>query len=247
MHIKYSIQGLLIYASIIAYILTFLTALIRLRKTSRFFFFAGFVISCFSYGFRCWSVRNVPLQNLFEVFLFLGLIIYPLSIFCKKALKTRGFVFDPLIGAAVLTCSGFIFPEQILPLPPALQGPFWIPHIAANLFAFILITKAAFAALGQIIGIQNKQANMVNFEESAYRLVCAGFPLLTLALVLGCLWTQFALADWWGWNPAQMWSLATWLVFAGYFFYRESFGTKFPRLNSLWIICGFALILIALR
>ena len=189
MQIKYSIQGLLIYFAIAAYILAFLPAIIRLRKTSNFFFFAGFVVSCFSYGFRWYTVRHVPLQNLFEVFLFLAVFIYPLSIFCKRVMKTPGSAFDSLIGAVVLFPAGFVFSERIQLLPPALQSPLFVPHITVYLLAYIFMTKAAIAALGQIIGIK-KQANLVDCEEAAYRLVCAGFPFLTMGLVLGCLWRR---------------------------------------------------------
>ena len=246
MHIKYSTQGLLIYAAIAAYLLTFLTVVIRLRKTSLFFFFAGFVVSCFAYGFRWYIIGRIPMQNLFEVFLFIACCIFPLSILCKKVLKTPISALDSLIGASVLFPAGFIFSEKSLPLPPALQSPLFIPHIAVYLLAYILMTKAAMEACAQVIGLKNYSERLVRGEEAAYRLVCASFPLLTCGLIFGCLWAQFAWADWWGWDPKEMWSLASWLSFAGYFFYRAAFGTKFPRLNSLWVITGFILILITL-
>jgi ABC-type transport system involved in cytochrome c biogenesis permease subunit len=247
MHIKYSIQGLLIYFAMGAYILTFLSALIRLRKTGHLFFFLGFTAAILSYVYRWYQVKHVPLQNLFEVFLFLGAIIYPLSLFCRKALKTGGSVGDALIGAIVLFPAGFVFFERPQLLPPALQSPLFAPHVTVYLLAYFFMTKAAVQAYFQIIGVKyNPQWGFVDCEEATYRLVSAGFPLLTLGLVLGCIWAQLAWADWWSWDPKEMWSLATWLVFAAYFHFRTMFGTKYPRLNSLWSLTGFALILITL-
>lgn len=170
------------------------------------------------------------------------------SCFCllRKLLKVAGHTFDSLLGIIVLFPAGFLLSEKPLLLLPQFHSYFFSLHIIAALTACVFIVKAAAAALGQVIGIKYRQANLIGFEESAYRISCAGFPLLTLGLVLGCLWTQFAWADWWGWNPEQMWSLAAWLVFAGYFFYRSAFGVKFARLNSLWILTSFALIIINL-
>ena len=49
----------------------------------------------------------------------------------------------------------------------------------------------------------------------------ASFFLMTLALVLGALWGKICWGDWWQYDPKEMWSLATWLTFAGYFHFRS--------------------------
>jgi ABC-type transport system involved in cytochrome c biogenesis permease subunit len=247
MQIKYSIQGLLIYCTIASYILAFFWSILRMRRTGHFFFFLGFIAALLSYIYRWYYVQHVPLQNLFEVFLFLGMVVYPVSLFCKKVLRTGGWVADMLIGAVVLFPAGFVFPDGRLLLPPALQSPLFAPHIMVYMLAYFFMTKAAIQAILQIIGVKyNPQARLVDCEEATYRLTCAGFPLLTLGLIFGSIWAQLAWADWWGWDPKEMWSLATWLVYAGYFLYRTIFGTQFGRLNSLWSITGFACIVITL-
>jgi ABC-type transport system involved in cytochrome c biogenesis permease subunit len=77
-------------------------------------------------------------------------------------------------------------------------------------------------------------------------LVCLGFPLLTLGIVLGSFWGKIAWGDYWNWDPKEMWSLATWLVFIGYFHYRYMTGVKYLKINCLWIVTGFAFIVITL-
>jgi ABC-type transport system involved in cytochrome c biogenesis permease subunit len=83
-------------------------------------------------------------------------------------------------------------------------------------------------------------------EDATYRMVCAGFPLLTLGLILGSVWGQSAWGDWWGWDPKELWSLASWLIYLGYFHFRYMFAKKFPRLNSAWVILGLIVIIITL-
>jgi ABC-type transport system involved in cytochrome c biogenesis permease subunit len=77
-------------------------------------------------------------------------------------------------------------------------------------------------------------------------MVCAGFPLLTLGLVLGSVWGQRAWGDWWGWDPKELWSLASWLLYVGFFHFRYMFGKKYPRINSLWAVAGLIVIIITL-
>jgi len=86
-------------------------------------------------------------------------------------------------------------------LVPALQSPLLVPHVGAYLVSYTILIFAAFG-LGE-------------------RLVPFGFFLMTLALVLGALWGKICWGDWWQYDPKEMWSLATWLTFAGYFHFRS--------------------------
>lgn len=247
MGIKYTTQGLLIYIAFGLYVLAFLAALIRLRKTAQAIFFIGFTAAVLAYGCRWYIVNHIPLQNLFEVFLFTGLIIYPLSLISQKILKTGDSAFDMLIAAIVLLPAGFVFSERHLNLPPALQSGLFAPHVAVYMLAYIFMTKAAFQAVLQIFSSKNKpKLNTFDSEQATYILIRAGFPLLTVGLILGSIWAKLAWSDWWGWDPKEMWSLASWLVYVIYFHFRFMYGKKHPKINSSIALFGLAVIIITL-
>jgi ABC-type transport system involved in cytochrome c biogenesis permease subunit len=188
----------------------------------------------------------VPLQNLFEVFLCLGMI-YPVSLFCRRVLRVGGYGADMLIGAIVLFPAGFVFNAEPQQLPPALQSWLFTPHVAVYMLSYIFMAKAAFQAICQLAGRNSRPGeNLLPPEEATYRMIYAGFPLLTLGLILGSYWGKQAWGDYWGWDPKELWSLASWLVFVGYFHYRYMSGSKHPRINSLWAIAGMAAIVITL-
>jgi ABC-type transport system involved in cytochrome c biogenesis permease subunit len=65
-------------------------------------------------------------------------------------------------------------------------------------------------------------------------------------LLLGSVWGQRAWGDYWGWDPKELWSLATWLVYVGYLHFRYMFGIRHARINSLWVLTGFLCIIITL-
>jgi cytochrome c-type biogenesis protein CcsB len=262
MEIKYTIQGLLVYMTIAAYLLAFVTTIFRRPKAGHAIYFLGFVIAVFSFGYRWYHVRHVPLQNLFEVFLCLGMI-YPISLLCRRALQVGGYAADMLIGAIVLFPAGFVFNAEPQQLPPALQSWLFTPHVAVYMFSYIFMAKASFQAICQLSGRRVEGVppsnrgraardtglpgeNLLPPEEATYRIVCVGFPLLTLGLVLGSYWGKQAWGDYWGWDPKELWSLASWLVFLGYFHFRYMFSKKHPRINSLWVIAGMVAIIITL-
>lgn len=247
MKINYTIQGLLIYLTMTAYLLALLSTLLKYRKISDSLYVLGFAIAVCSFAYRWYHVQHVPMQNLFEVFLCLGLLIYPVSLFCNRTLGLTDRGIDMLIGTIVLFPAGFIFSSEPRQLPPALQSWFFTPHVAAYMLSYIFMAKAAFQAVLQFFSKKPKtNENLPDRELAAYYLVCAGFPLMTLGLILGSCWGQRAWGHYWGWDPKELWSLASWLAYVAYFHFRALFGRKYPRINCLWIILGMVLILITL-
>lgn len=267
MEIKYTIGGLLIYITIAAYLLALLTALLRRPKAgchvggsgirhavcqyptvaSHILYIFGFAVAILSFGYRWYHVRHIPFQNLFEVFLSLGMMIYPVSLFCRYILRVGGFSADMLIGAIVLLPAGFVFSAEPQQLPPALQSWLFAPHVAVYMLSYIFMAKAACQAVFQLISSnQNPDEDFLPYEDATYRMICAGFPLLTLGLILGSVWGKLAWGDYWNWDPKELWSLASWLVYVAYFHFRYMFGKSRPRVSSIWAITGMVVIIVTI-
>jgi cytochrome c-type biogenesis protein CcsB len=258
MEIKYTIQGLLIYAAIAAYLSAFLTTFLRRQRVGNFLYLLGFIAAVLAFIYRWYDVRHVPLQNLFEVFLCLGMISYPVSWFCRYTLRAGGYSGDLVIAAIMLVPAGFVFSAEPQRLPPALQSWLFVPHVAVYALSYIFMAKATLQAIFQLLAPALRRGypgqwpglkadeKFLSAEDATYRMVCVGFPLLTLGLILGSCWGKLAWGDYWGWDPKELWSLASWLVYVGYFHFRYMFGKKYARINSLWAIAGMVFILITL-
>jgi len=258
MEIKYTIQGLLIYAAIAACLSAFLTTFLRRERIGNFLYLLGFIAAVLAFVYRWYDVRHVPLQNLFEVFLCLGVISYPVSWFCRYTLGAGGYSGDMLIAAIMLVPAGFVFSAEPQRLPPALQSWLFVPHVAVYALSYIFMAKATLQAIFQLLAPALRRGypgqwpglkadeKFLSAEDATYHMICVGFPLLTLGLILGSCWGKLAWGDYWGWDPKELWSLASWLVYVGYFHFRYMFAKKYARMNSLWAIAGMVLILITL-
>ncbi|MHC4118811.1 MAG: cytochrome c biogenesis protein CcsA [Planctomycetota bacterium] len=248
MEIKQTFQGLLIYITMAVYLQAFIISLLGRRKVGHVLYLIGSVIAAFSWGYRWYHVGHVPFQNLFEVFLFLG-IIYPISLFCRRVLRVGGYTFDMFLGVLVLVPAGFVrkFSDQPQQLMPALQSWLFAPHVAVYMVSYILMAKAFFQACCQLVGWKPKPGeDILPPEEATYRMIYAGFPFLTLGLILGSYWGKLAWGDYWAWDPKELWSLVSWLAFLTYFHFRYMFGRKHPNINSILAILGMLAILITL-
>ena len=245
MEAKQTIDGLLIYAAMGAYISGFVLSLVRLRRVSGVLFFGGFCFCAAGFVYRWVHVGHVPFQTLYEVFLSMGVLIWPLSIFSRRFLGVGLGAVDMLIGCIVLVPAGFFFEAEGRVLMPALQSRLFAPHVAVYMLSYVLMAKAAAQAGGELfVGGRAKQE--VSFELGAYKMVRMGFVFMTFGLILGSWWGKRAWGDYWNWDPKEMWSLATWLTFLGYFHFRAIYGAKLRKLNSIWVLAGFVFILITL-
>ena len=247
MLIKADMQGVLIYVAMAVSVLAMI--IVRKRpKPGRLLFALAFVINVIAVVYRGFVVRHVPLQNMFEVFLFLGCCVGPIHWLSGRLLRRHDpslLVIDAVIGVVVLFPAGFVFPHDRQFLPPVLQCWMFGPHVAAYMLAYIFMTKAAVFAAGGLIVERGNEKVQATLAQFSYLLVAAGFPLLTLGLFLGSAWGKYAWGDWWGWDPKELWSLVCWLVYLLYLHYRCAKPKAFRAQHGL-VLLGLACILITL-
>jgi len=247
MAIKFTMLGYLIYLAMACYLATAVLLAARRKVLGHAMYCLGFVVTIAAFAVRWHEVEHAPLQNMFEVFLCLGMVIYPISLFCRRFLRVSGEAADAgILGVLVLIPAGFVFSAEPQKLPPALQSPLFIPHVAAYMLSYIILAKAAVQAIALLVVRSQSDAALVSYEQGAYRMAKLGFPLLTIGLLLGAWWAKLAWGDFWSWDPKELWSLASWLIFLIYFHVRHMFGAKYPRLNAALVTAGLAAILITL-
>jgi len=123
-------------------------------------------------------------------------------------------------------------PEIILPaevqLAPGEHGPFKL-SLASN-YALGLIALVWGSTLGFLLTalfrdrIAESLPDPRKLEDITYRVIIAGWPLLTIGIVMGGMWANEAWGRFWGWDPKETWALITWVVYAGYLHTRITMG-----------------------
>lgn len=242
MEFKADVQGYLIYITMLGY-LSVLCVSRKYPKQAKALFVSSFLFSLAALVYRTSIVNHLPMQNMFEVFLFLGFCVWPIHVFSKKILSVDHSVLmmvDAAVGLLVLFPAGFVFSHRPQFLPPALQCWLFSPHVAAYMLAYIFMTKAAvFGSWGLVLSSRNPQLGDT-LADWGYRLIAVGFPLLTLGLFLGSVWGKYAWGHWWGWDPKELWSLVCWLVYALYLHARFAWPRRrqiHHMLNILGLVC----------
>ena len=247
MRLELTVQGLLIYAALSAYLGAFIALLARSAATGRRLYVAGFGLALAAFIYRWQDVQHVPLQSMFEVFLCLGMLAYPLSVLYRRAFGIGGDAADVLVGFVLLFAAGFVFPPEQQRLPPPLQSWLFVPHVAAYMLAYVIMFKASTQAAAVLLAeTDGQQERIAQCERATYCAVRLGFPLMTLGLILGALWANLAWGRYWGWDPKEALSLATWLVYLVYLHFRQAYGVRFPRANAALALCGAIFVVVTL-
>jgi ABC-type transport system involved in cytochrome c biogenesis permease subunit len=208
----------------------------------------GSALAAVAFVLRWDEVGHAPLQNMFEVFLCLGMLVWPLSVFCQFVLRAGSPAWNAFLGFVVLFPAAFVFTAEPQHLPPALQSFLFIPHVTAYMLSYVIMAMALMPAALVVVELIAGEDAFPGLPEDqqAHRLVTLGFPLLTLGLTLGAWWGKLAWGDYWNWDPKELWSLVSWLVYLGYFHFRAMYGRRFALALSIFIAAGFVAIVITL-
>jgi len=138
------------------------------------------------------------------------------------------------LSAALLLLVVRIVASGELAIPPTVRlghgehGPFRL-HIASN-YALGLVALVWGSTLGFIFTVlfRDRIAAALpeprKLEDITYRVIIAGWPLLTIGIVMGGMWAYEAWGRFWGWDPKETWALITWVVYAGYLHTRITLG-----------------------
>jgi ABC-type transport system involved in cytochrome c biogenesis permease subunit len=249
MQLKDSPEGYLIYVGMIAVAVGLVFHLLRKGKLAAVAGVAACAAVLAAWGLRWHNVGHIPMQNMYEVFLTLGVLMLPMGLAARYLTGIHNQwdkLGDYLLMLVLLFPAGFIFTDLPQKLPPALQSPLFGPHVAVYMLSYVLLAKAAIQACMGLVQTNDKLELSKGYEQSAYLLVCLGFPFLSLGLFLGSFWGKLAWGDWWGWDPKELWSLACWMMVVFYFHWRYIYGQKRPRINCIWVILGLVFIVITL-
>ncbi|TLN24094.1 c-type cytochrome biogenesis protein CcsB, partial [bacterium] len=79
-------------------------------------------------------------------------------------------------------------------------------------------------------------------DELSYKAVAVGFPLLTLGILTGAAWANYAWGTYWSWDPKETWSLITWFVYAAFLHARYTAGWRGKPLAWLSVV-GFGAVI----
>jgi ABC-type uncharacterized transport system permease subunit len=172
---------------------------------------------------------------------------------------SRGLLLLVLPLAAVASGLPVLFPGAVL--GPATASLVFRLHLVLAILAYSLLTIAAMQALlmatmdrrlhGDILGERNALSRFLDrlppllaMETVLFRLITAGFVLLTATLVSGVFFSEQVFGRPLRFDHKTVFTIAAWLVFGGLLTGRVFFGWR-GRTALRWTLIGFVMLMLA--
>jgi cytochrome c-type biogenesis protein CcsB len=118
------------------------------------------------------------------------------------------------------------------PLVPALRS-YWIAiHVTAAITATGAFTVAGISTALYLVAARRtgdgvgRLPSAETLDRLSHRVIMFAFPIWTFAIIAGAIWADQAWGRYWGWDPKEIWSFVTWVVYAGYLHARATVGWK---------------------
>ena len=210
----------------------------------------GFLTHTIALIVRTVEASYIPITSLHEAMSFFSwaLVLAFLLVEYRYRIHVLGSFVLPLTFISLISSAAL--PMGIKMLDPLLQSAWLGVHTILAIMgatAFSMAFLAGVMFLLQEWFLKSKRFNSLHYKLPAldlldtlnYRAISFGFPLLTLGIITGSIWAEYAWGTYWNWDPKQTWSLIIWLFYAAMLHGRVAMGWRGKKAAYLAII-GFA-------
>ena len=114
-------------------------------------------------------------------------------------------------------------------LMPALQSPWFVPHVVVYMFSYAILAAATLMAI-YVLFFRRYENGLAITDNLVY----AGLSFLTVGMLFGALWAKEAWGHYWAWDPKETWAAITWLCYLLYLHFRTIQPEKWRK--ACWIL-----------
>ncbi len=189
-----------------------------------------------------WTVGgHPPFGNMYHVMVFLGLCFLPLYLLLRYR-HGLGWLHAYFALASVVAMVGALSIGLtrgrgiVWQRMPALQSPWFVPHVVSYMISYALATVAFVLTMtgvfkgwkgeGDEALTPSAESGKSVYAQASHTVLRIALPFMTFGLLSGALWAEEAWGRYWSWDPKETWSLITWTLYMIYLHCRRS-----PRLR----------------
>jgi ABC-type transport system involved in cytochrome c biogenesis permease subunit len=173
-----------------------------------------FVLACFV-GVLWFALQRPPLRTMGETRLWYSFFASLAGLFTYMRWRYKWILsFSTVLSTVFITINLLKTEIHDQTLMPALQSPWFIPHVTVYMFSYSLLGCAF------LIGVVRLFKDGDRLLEAADTLVYIGTAFLTFGMLSGAIWAKSAWGHFWSWDPKETWALVTWLSYLLYIHLR---------------------------
>ncbi len=172
---------------------------------------------------------HAPLSNMYESLVFFSWCIALIYVLWELKLKTRILGAFAMPFAFLTVAYAALSPgvsDRIDPLIPALQSNWLHAHVITCFLSYASFAVSCGVSVMYLIKARKEKPgreeenqpgffpSLESLDALIYKTIAVGFPLLTIGIITGSAWANYAWGAYWSWDPKETWSLITWFIYA---------------------------------
>lgn len=177
----------------------------------------------------------VPFVSMYQVLTFLGMCFLPIWLLMRYA-RGGGWMAPYFMFAAGFVMTGLCFMDatSVWEFAPALQSPFFIPHVLVYMISYCM---GAVAFIIAVLSYFKKSDDLVRYENGVYDCITIVFPFMTMGMFFGSIWANEIWGHFWSWDTKENFSLVTWSLYMLYLHFRRN--PKLKKYARIFALIGF--------
>ncbi|MFP4158981.1 MAG: c-type cytochrome biogenesis protein CcsB [Desulfobacterales bacterium] len=214
---------------------------------------AGFLIHSVLLGIDYADKGSLPVHNLHQNLWFAGWVLAGVFLALRPRIRLNilGVFAAPLI--TLITAAAFFVPDTPMQTQSELSGVWLTVHVLVIFIGEACLALACGTGILYLIQERNIKDKKHRFffrrlpslellDSTGYTFVAVGFTALTAGLITGFIYAHQVWGHFWTWDPKEVWSGVTWLIYAALLHERIVAGWRGRRAAILAII-GFCAML----
>ena len=195
----------------------------------------------FAYIVGMWiALERPPMRTMGETRLWYSFFLSVAGVAVYLRWRYKWILSFSTMMSVVFICINLFKPEiHSKSLMPALQSPWFVPHVIVYMFAYAMMGAVTLFALYLWLRKTPQEASEEELRVCD-NLVRIGWAFLSLGMVMGALWAKEAWGDYWTWDPKETWAAATWLSYLLYLHMRAHVKDR----NLLFALLVFSFLLL---
>ena len=150
------------------------------------------------------SLERPPLRTMGETRLWYSLFLPMAGLLVYSRWKYKWILSFSTLLAAVFIVINLLKPEiHNKTLMPALQSPWFAPHVIVYMMAYALLGAAFVMSVFMLWKAKSDKSVISEGMNICDNLVYTGWSFLTIGMLFGALWAKEAWGTYWAWDPQR--------------------------------------------
>jgi len=243
------------FVSTVGYVASLFAGRVRVAKASIWVLALAFALHTVHIAMQWIGTASIPSANIYGSLSFIAWAVTASYLAFQAKTKTRvlGAFVSPVVVVMMIAASAGLMGGP--PIPSVLRGPlvpFYVVLLLTGGALFVLACLAGIMYLVQdnlirgkrVSGFSRLLPSLRDLDRINHLCTVWGFPLLTFGIIVGSIWARTVWGSSWRWDPKQVFTAVSWVLYAALVHQRIAIGWK-GRKAALLSIVAFAGLLFA--